>query len=154
MLEGVLQRSHIIPSLQAGSKRQALMALAEHAAPLVGMSAREIFEAVRAREQLGCTGMGQGFCIPHARFKSLKQVHGFFANMARPIDFDADDGEPVDLIFLILAPDTAHAEHLRVLSRVAKILRDPGSVMALRKATSIEEIYQLFTSDLPLPAAS
>src|SRR5437899_5780194 len=115
----------IVPALKVTSKKQAIQELAARAARLTGQNERGIFETLLQREKLGSTGVGSGIAIPHGKLAKLDKLFGLFARLDRPIDFDALDGQPVDLIFLLLAPETAVAEHLNALARVARLLRDP-----------------------------
>src|SRR5258706_2487807 len=103
-LESLLPQEAVLPHFSARDKKQALNQLAAHAARLTGLSEREIFTALMDREQIGCTGMGNGICIPHARFAKLKTLRAIFARLEKPIEFGAADGRPVDLIFLLLTP--------------------------------------------------
>lgn len=134
-LGDILAQDAVIGDLRASSKKQMLQALAEDAAELTGLSAREIFDTVLQREKLGSTGVGNGIAIPHAKLPGFDRIVGVFARLAEPIDFDALDDLPVDLVFLLLAPEDAGADHLKALSRVARVMRDPARV-ALLRATS------------------
>ena len=115
----------IIPALKVNSKKQALQELAARAAELTGQNERTIFEILLQREKLGSTGVGNGIAIPHGKLPKLDKLFGLFARLDRPIDFEALDGQPVDLVFLLLAPEGAGADHLKALARVARLLRDP-----------------------------
>jgi PTS system nitrogen regulatory IIA component len=115
----------VIPALKVTSKKQALHELAAKAAKLTGQNERGIFETLLQREKLGSTGIGNGIAIPHGKLPTLDRLSGVFARLDRPIDFEALDGQPVDLIFLLLAPEAAGADHLKALARVARLLRDP-----------------------------
>ena len=133
----------VIANLKATNKKQLLQELSERAAKLSGVSAREIFDALLHRERLGSTGIGEGIAIPHGKLTKVKSIFGLFARLERPIDFDSLDGAPVDLVFLLLAPEAAGADHLKALACVARMLRDPGLVTALRATRNSEGLYSL-----------
>jgi len=135
----------ILANLKAGSKKQALQELARKAAELTGQHERAIFDVLLERERLGTTGVGHGIAIPHGKLPNLDRVHGVFARLERPIDFDAIDEQPVDLIFLLLAPDQAGADHLKALARVSRLLRDQSMCEKLRGSESADAIYALLT---------
>ncbi|MEQ8966193.1 MAG: PTS IIA-like nitrogen regulatory protein PtsN [Azospirillaceae bacterium] len=133
----------ILPTLRATSKKQVLQELAKKAAAVTGQPERAIFDVLLERERLGTTGVGRGVAIPHGKLPGLGRVHGVFARLERPIDFDAVDDAPVDLVFLLLAPERAGAEHLKALARVSRLLRDEGLCQALRGCDTAEGIYAL-----------
>lgn len=135
----------ILPNLKAASKKQALQDMAKRAAELTGQHERAIFDVLLERERLGTTGVGHGIAIPHGKLASLARVHGVFARLERPIDFDAIDEQPVDLIFLLLAPEHAGADHLKALARVSRLLRDHAICEKLRGSDSADAIYALLT---------
>ena len=110
----------ILPALKVISKKQALQELAARAAALTGQNERAVFEVLLQREKLGTTAVGYGVAIPHGKLPKLEKLFGFFARLERPIDFEAMDGQPVDLIFLLLAPEGAGADHLKALARIAR----------------------------------
>jgi PTS system nitrogen regulatory IIA component len=97
------------------------------------------------RERLGTTGVGNGIAIPHGKLAGLKQLFGMFARLEQPVDFDAIDEQPVDLIFLLLAPEAAGADHLKALARVSRLLRDRSVCEKLRGANQADAIYALLT---------
>ena len=135
----------IIANLRASNKKQALQELARKAAELTGQHERAIFDVLLERERLGTTGVGQGIAIPHGKLTSLTRVYGIFARLERAIDFDAIDEQPVDLMFLLLAPEQAGADHLKALARVSRLLRDNSVCEKLRGSTSTDAIYALLT---------
>ena len=102
------------------------------------------------REKLGSTGVGNGVAIPHGKLPKLNKVFGLFARLERPVDFEALDGQPVDLIFLLLAPESAGADHLKALARAARLLRDPDIARKLRELRDAEALYAV----LAMPSAS
>ncbi len=133
----------VLPNLRVGSKKQALQELARHAAGTIGVDERRIFEVLQERERLGTTGVGHGVAIPHGKLPQLTRLHGVFARLAQPIDFDAVDEQPVDLIFLLLAPESAGADHLKMLARVSRLLRDRGMCSKLRGTDSADALYAM-----------
>lgn len=137
----------VIPSLKASSKKQLLQVLASHAAPITGLSEQVIFDIVLQRERLGSTGVGNGIAIPHGRITGLGQVYGLFARLEEPIEFDAADDQPVDLVFLLLAPEDAGASHLKALARVSRQLRNEAVAVKLREAGSAEQLHEILTTD-------
>ncbi|WP_137389129.1 PTS IIA-like nitrogen regulatory protein PtsN [Rhodoligotrophos defluvii] len=149
-LSDILSADGIVPSLKVGSKKQALQELAAIAARQTGLDAREIFETLLQRERLGSTGLGQGIAIPHGKLPGLTRLRTVFARLAQPIDFDSVDDQPVDLIFLLLAPESAGADHLKALARISRLLRDQTIVAKLRGSDSAAALYSILTE----PAAS
>ena len=122
-LKDLLNTDAILPSLKVNSKKQALQELSDRAALVSGIPAREIFDALLQRERLGSTGVGEGVAIPHALIESLTRPVGGFARLLEPADFEAIDERPADLIFMLLAPTDAGADHLRALARAARVFR-------------------------------
>ncbi len=143
----------VVPRLRAASKKQALQDLARHAGRISGIDERAIFDALLERERLGSTGVGLGIAIPHAKLPGLAGLHGLFARADTPIDFDAIDEQPVDLIFLLLAPEAAGADHLKALARVSRLLRNHDTCEKLRGAAGAEAIYALLTESEASQAA-
>src|SRR5262245_40872500 len=135
----------VIASLKATGKKQALQELAKKAAELTGQHERAILDVLVERERLGTTGVGGGIAIPHGKLTGLKRMQGVFARLERPIDFEAIDEQPVDLIFLLLAPGGAGADHLKALARVSRLLRDRKVCDKLRGSETPEAIYALLT---------
>jgi PTS system nitrogen regulatory IIA component len=140
----------IIPAMKVNGKKQALQEIAAKAAELTGQNEKAILEILLQREKLGSTGVGNGVAIPHGKLSKLGNVFGLFARLERSIDFEALDGQPVDLIFLLLAPEGAGADHLKALARVARLLRDPEVARKLRASNGAEAIYAV----LAMPSAS
>ena len=149
----ILRETSIVSSLKASSKKHALEELASHAADATGIGRREIFDVLLERERLGTTGVGSGIAIPHGKLADLEKLFGCFARLDAPVDFDAIDGQPVDLIFLLLAPESAGADHLKALSRISRVLRNAASCEKLRDASSAQTIYKLLTRDAKKNAA-
>jgi PTS system nitrogen regulatory IIA component len=140
----------ILPALKVNAKKQAIQELAARAAALTGQNERAILEVLLQREKLGSTGVGNGVAIPHGKLPKLGRLFGLFARLERPIDFEALDEQPVDLIFLLLAPEAAGADHLKALARVARLLRDPDNAKRLRESRDADAIYAV----LAMPPAS
>src|SRR5271154_7181041 len=136
----------VIAALKAQGKKQLLQELAEHASRLTGLPERRIFETLIERERLGSTGMGQGIAIPHGRVANLARITGFFARLETPIAYEAVDNQPVDLVFLLLAPEGAGADHLKALARVSRLLRNQQTCEKLRSTAKAEVLYSLLTA--------
>ena len=128
----------VIPALKAQSKKQLLQELAARAHGLTRVSERRILETLIERERLGTTGVGSGIAIPHGRMSEVKAITGIFARLDGAIDYEAVDSQPVDLVFMLLAPENAGADHLKALARVSRLLRDKGICEKLRAATTAE----------------
>lgn len=137
--------AQVLPRLKVGSKKQALQELARRAAELTGAPERQIFDVLLERERLGTTGVGNGIAIPHGKLADITKMFGLFARLEPAVDFEAIDEQPVDLIFLLLAPEGAGADHLKALARVSRLLRDRSICEKLRGADKAEAIYALLT---------
>jgi PTS system nitrogen regulatory IIA component len=135
----------IIPALKVNGKKQAIQELSARAAKLTGQNERLIFETLTQREKLGSTGVGAGIAIPHGKLPKLEKIFGLFARLERPIDFESLDGQPVDLVFLLLAPEGAGADHLKALARIARLLREADVVAKLRDTRDADAIYAVLT---------
>lgn len=127
------------------SKRQVLREMARRAAAAFGLDERQTLDALLERERLGTTGIGHGIAIPHARLDQLEQVVGLFARLDEPVDFESVDDQPSDLIFLLLAPSGAHAESLKALAKISRLLRDPALRQQLREEVDGRAVYRLLT---------
>mgnify|MGYP003887571761 CR=1 FL=1 len=147
-LTDLLTKDAVITGLKAKSKKQAIQEMSSKAAVLTGLTEREVFDTLLQRERLGSTGVGHGIAIPHGKLTRLDHLVGLFAKLDKPIDFDALDDEPVDLVFLLLAPEGAGADHLKALARIARQLRDSTVTQGLRKAQDSAEIYELLTQSV------
>jgi PTS system nitrogen regulatory IIA component len=152
-LSDLIEASAIMPALKANSKRQLLQMLSEKAAELTGLSERLIFDTILQRERLGSTGVGNGIAIPHGKIAGVKHIAGVFARLEAPVDFEALDDQPVDLVFLLLAPEGAGADHLKALSRIARVLRDPDTVAKIRGTADAAAIHA-FLSETPASHAA
>ncbi len=139
----ILGRGGVVLSLKARSKRQILEELADRAAGATGLQAREVFDVLCERERLGTTGVGAGVAVPHGKLAGLDRLYACFARLDDPVDFDAVDDEPVDLVFLLLAPDAETADHLKVLGRISRVLRDRATCDRLRSAPNEDMIHEL-----------
>ncbi len=143
----------VVDGLKVGSKKQALQELSAVAAKLTGKHERVIFDLLLERERLGSTGMGGGVAIPHSKLAGLDGLAAVFARLHEPIEFDAIDERPVDLVFLLLAPEAAGADHLQALARIARLLRDEGVRERLRGAAGTDALYAVLTDPAETPAA-
>jgi nitrogen PTS system EIIA component len=152
-IEQLLRPDSVIAHLRATSKKQALQDLAKRAAEITGLHERAIFDVLLERERLGSTGVGNGIAIPHGKIGGLDRLYGLFARADQPIDFDAIDEQPVDLIFLLLAPEGAGADHLKALARVSRLLRDRSVCEKLRGSDSGDALYALLTQSAASHAA-
>ncbi|HEY1631164.1 MAG TPA: PTS IIA-like nitrogen regulatory protein PtsN [Rhizomicrobium sp.] len=141
----LLSPEAVLASVKTSGKKALLQDLAERAAKLTGLPERRIFETLIERERLGSTGMGQGIAIPHGRIPGLGKIVGLFARLETPISYEAVDDQPVDLIFLLLAPEGAGADHLKALARVSRLLRNKQTCEKLRAASKPEVLYALLT---------
>jgi PTS system nitrogen regulatory IIA component len=144
-IRDLLRPEAVVAGLKAANKKQALQELARHAAAVTGANERKVFDTILERERLGTTGVGSGIAIPHGKLPELTRLYGVFARLERPIDFDAIDEQPVDLVFLLLAPESAGADHLKALARVSRLLRDSAMCEKLRGAKTADGLYLLLT---------
>jgi len=143
----------VVAQLRVTNKKQALQELAKRAAALTGIQERAIYDVLIERERLGSTGIGMGVGIPHGRLPGLDTLCGVFARLDRPVPFDAIDDQPVDLIFLLLAPEGAGADHLKALARVSRLLRDRSVCEKLRGTDNADALYALLIDRTPSHAA-
>ena len=144
-LSDLIEVSAVMPAVKANSKKQLLQLLAEKAAAVTGLPEREVFDTILQRERLGSTGVGNGIAIPHGKLAGVSRIIGVFARLETPIDFEALDDQPVDLVFLLLAPEGAGADHLKALSRIARVLRDPDTVAKIRATREVDAIHTLLS---------
>ena len=144
-LTDLLTPDAILPALRVNGKKQALQEMSDRAAQASGLPAREIFDSILQRERLGSTGVGDGIAIPHGKLARCERIFGIFARLERPIDFEALDGLPVDLIFLLVAPESAGADHLKALAMIARVLRDSSLATRLRSTRDASALYSLLT---------
>jgi nitrogen PTS system EIIA component len=141
----VLSASEVALNVRASDKIALLKKLADRAASSLGLSAEAVASALEKRDQLGSTGIGGGVSIPHARFREVQKPFGFLVRLKRPIEFDAVDGQPVDLVFLLLQPASSQLDQLNALAAVARKMRDPKVLRKLRSTTSVTELYRAMT---------
>lgn len=146
-LDDLLTPEGVIHNLKASCKREALQALAERASKLVDAPASEIMATLLDREQLGSTGVGDGTAIPHGKIDNLAKITGVLARLEKPVNFDSVDDQPVDLIFMLLAPTNATAAHLKALAKVSRLLRVEEARNALRGADSAEALFAIATTE-------
>ncbi len=146
-LTDLLDPEATFASLRVNSKKLVLQELSERAARISGLTPREIFDALLQRERLGSTGIGSGIALPHCKLVKCKLLFGVFARLEKPVDFEATDGVPVDLVFLLLAPEAAGADHLKGLARIARVLRDPAIAAKLRATRDPEALYAVLTQE-------
>ena len=142
-LASLVDPSRVVFGARANNKEQLLLDLASRAAASLNLDPKAIFNALRAREELGSTGLGEGFALPHARIEGLDRLFGMFARLKRPVHFDSVDAKPVDLVFLLLTPATAQGEHLAALAAVSRHLRDKEFAARLRRASSVAALCSL-----------
>ena len=143
----------VVAQLRAASKRQAIQELAKRASVMTGIHERAIFDVLIERERLGTTGIGMGIGIPHGKLPGLTRLYGLFARLERPISFEAIDEQPVDLLFLLLAPEAAGADHLKALALVSRLLRDRAVCEKLRGTDNADALYALLTDRTATHAA-
>ncbi|KCZ92382.1 PTS sugar transporter subunit IIA [Hyphomonas johnsonii] len=139
-LSSLLEGGVILPCFEATSRKQALHAMSEELARVTGLPPREIEDSVMERERLGSTGVGEGVAIPHARVDGIDAPIGGFMRLTSGVDFEAIDDRPCDLIFMLLAPLSAGADHLRALAQVSRVFRQSAVRDALREATTVDEV--------------
>jgi len=144
-LSDFLTPEAVIPALRVNGKKQALQELSERAAEVSGLTAREIFDSILQRERLCSTGVGDGIAIPHGKLVKCPRIFGVFARLDRAIDFEALDGLPVDLVFLLVAPESAGADHLKALAAIARVLRNPTLATQLRATRDASALFSVLT---------
>lgn len=152
-LGDILTPGGIYPSLKAASKKEALQLLAGQAASQTGIDARHIFDTLLQRERLSSTGLGHGIAIPHVKLAALKSIVCLFARLEKAIDFESHDGEPVDLVFLLLAPEHASGDHLKALARISRVVRETTVLERLRSANGAAEIKTILQAPIASNAA-
>lgn len=144
-LHDLLTPDGIIASLKATNKKDALQELAAIAAAKTGLDEREIFNMLLQRERLGSTGLGRGIAIPHVKLNALREIVCLFARLDVPIEYDSHDGEPVDLVFMLLAPEDASGDHLKALARISRLVREPSILDDLRNAPDAAALHSALT---------
>jgi PTS system nitrogen regulatory IIA component len=144
-ISDLLAPEAVVPALKAQNKKQLLQELASRAAAQTGVPEKRIFETLIERERLGTTGVGSGIAIPHGRMAGVSRITGVFARLENGLDYEAVDSQPVDLVFMLLAPENAGADHLKALARVSRLLRNQPTCEKLRAAGTAEAIYAILT---------
>ncbi len=149
----LLSTEGVVANLKVSGKKQTLQELAQRAAAVTGAEERAIFDVLLERERLGTTGVGNGIAIPHGKLSEIERLYGLFARLEVPVEFEAIDEQPVDLIFLLLAPEEAGADHLKALARVSRLLRDKAMCEKLRGADESDALFALLTESTNTHAA-
>jgi nitrogen PTS system EIIA component len=144
-LSDIIDQRCVLTGIKAQTKKALLQELSQAMAKIIAVDHRIVFETLLTREKLGSTGIGQGIAIPHGKLSAVNRVYGLFARLAQPIDYDAVDGQPVDLIFVLVAPDHAGADHLKALARISRLLRDQATIAKLRGTETAEGLYSILT---------
>lgn len=152
-ISDLLKLDWVIPNLKVSSKKQALQELAKRAAEITGGSERAIFDVLLERERLGTTGVGNGIAIPHGKLPEFDRLYALFARLETPVPFEAIDDQPVDLIFLLLAPEDAGADHLKALAKISRLLREQSVCEKIRGSDSAEAIFAILTDSMASRAA-
>lgn len=152
-LSDLIPPGGIVADLNATSRKQALHALCELSQRTLTVPARPLLDAVTERERLGATGVGDGVAIPHARTNLVARVCGVFGRLKHAVDFDAPDGQPADLIFMLIAPEDAGAVHLRALAQVSRLFRRQDIREALRAAPNHDAVAAILTGSVKSNAA-
>jgi PTS system nitrogen regulatory IIA component len=153
-ISDILTPECVLVSVRATSKKQALQELARHAAQATGLPERAIFDVLVERERLGTTGVGRGIAIPHGKLAELDRLCGVFATLDQPVDFDSVDDQPVDILFLLLAPESAGADHLKALARISRLLRDTALCDRIRAVSRKDDLFKLLTARTASHAAA
>jgi nitrogen PTS system EIIA component len=142
-----LSPSNVMIDVAAADKQKLLLALARKAGAVIDVAPEQILAELQKREELGSTGVGGGVALPHARFQQVGQPTGMLLRLRKPIGFDAVDEEPVDIVFLLLLPETSEGEQLGALAAIARKLRNPEVTAALRDARDNAEMYQVLVHE-------
>ncbi|MEM9837954.1 MAG: PTS sugar transporter subunit IIA [Pseudomonadota bacterium] len=151
-LRGLIQPQDVHLDVPATCKRSVLERLADVASGSLGLSSSELLDKLMERERLGSTGVGSGIAIPHARVE-VPELSGVLLRLRDKVQFESIDGQPVDLVFLLLAPEADNANHLKALSRIARTFRQPGVVQAVRSADTANAAYAALISEGDAEAA-
>jgi PTS system nitrogen regulatory IIA component len=142
-IEDLLAAENVLADFRASSKKQTIQALSRKLADSLGLDPRTVFEKLLERERLGSTGVGKGVAIPHARIEGIDRIVGLFARLASPVEFDSVDDQPVDIVFMLLAPVDAGADHLKALARISRLLRDESTLSKLRLTADAGALYAM-----------
>ena len=152
-ISDLLTPEAVMPALKAQNKKQLLQELAARASLQIRLPEKRIFETLIERERLGTTGVGQGIAIPHGRMAGVSKITGVFARLESGIDYEAVDSQPVDLVFMLLAPENAGADHLKALARLSRLMREPRTILQLRAAKDPASLYAVLTQPIAINAA-
>jgi PTS system nitrogen regulatory IIA component len=152
-LSDLLAPGGILPAFEATTKKQALLDLSAHVGELTKLDGRMIYDTLLQRERLGSTGLGRGIAVPHVKLAGISGIVCLFARLTKPIDFESPDGEPVDLIFLLLAPDHAGGDHLKALARISRLVREPSALDRLRSAPDLASLKRALVLPITSHAA-
>lgn len=144
-LADIVSPDAVLSSVKASGKKQALLEISHKAADVYGLDCGIIIDGLMAREKLGSTAMGTGVAIPHARMPGLERIVGVFARLEKPVEYEAADGQGVDLLFALLAPEEAGADHLRALAKVSRLMRDEAVRRKLRGSDDAAALHALLT---------
>ena len=142
-ISSLLATERVFTTAEISSKKRLLEFIAEKAAVKLELPKSEIYNQLLERERLGSTGLGEGFAVPHARLNNLTQTHACFVKLDEAVNYDANDRQPVDLVFVILIPEASTEEHLRILASLAKIFSDQSVCDRIRKSESTEQILDI-----------
>jgi PTS system nitrogen regulatory IIA component len=152
-INNLVSPESVLSNLRVTGKKQALQELARKAANISGQPERVVFDVLMERERLGTTGVGNGIAIPHGKVAKIDRLYGVFARLESPIDFQSIDDQPVDLIFLLLAPESAGADHLKALAKISRLLRDTTTCDKLRGTNTVDGIYAILSDSMESRAA-
>ena len=144
-IENMLDIDMVLADANPSCKKELLQLLAEQASTKIGADKRKIFDVLLERERLGSTGVGNGIAIPHGKLPELNKMFAIFARLRKPVKYESEDDQPIDIVFLLLAPETDGADHLKALSRVARVLRDGDLVNEIRNSADQATMFSLLT---------
>ncbi|MGL1922600.1 MAG: PTS sugar transporter subunit IIA [Hyphomicrobiales bacterium] len=148
-----LAPTSVFANVKAKSKKQVLQFLSDEAAKITKIDARVIFDSLLERERLGSTGVGKGIAIPHSKFKDLNEIVGIFLTLENEVDFESIDDKPIDLVFLLMVPENAGADHLTALARISRFMRDEKNMAGIRGADNVDSLFAVLTQNRSASAA-
>jgi len=143
----------VIAGLKVSSKKQLLQELSDRAAHMLDVPQRDVFDTLLQREKLGSTGLGGGIALPHGKLPQVEALFGMVATLSTPVAFDAVDDQPVDVVFLLLAPESAGADHLKALARIARFVKTSGTVEKMRGCRTASALYATLIESEGMAAA-
>ncbi len=146
-ISDIMTDKDVVIGVKVSTKRELLQELAGYASKVTGLDERTLFDTLLERENLGSTGFGAGTALPHGRFENLKKVQAVFFRLVTPIDYDAIDGKPVDLVFMLLSPEDSGADHLTALAKISRLLKNESVCSKVRKMADTEDIYSLLNNE-------